>query len=124
MPSMGRAPSRVARYCRGTGDAKLMMRASPLSDIVSHCQPTVTRAGSTTEGVEQVKTTSFPIGPVSSDEAAITGTHVHVRPAESVTVRPAIAPPANHMNELDLRIWKLTRCSGHDRGRGRPTRTH
>jgi hypothetical protein len=40
--------------------------------------------------VEQVSTTSFPIGPVSSDEATIAGTHVHVRPAESVTVRPAI----------------------------------
>ena len=71
------------------------MRASPLSDIVSHCQPTVTRAGSATEGVEHDNTTSFPINAVSSSASVIVGTHVHVRPAESVMVRLAIAPPAN-----------------------------
>ena len=87
------------------------MRASPLSDIVCHCQPTVTRAGSATEGVEQVSTTSFPIGPVSSDEAVIAGAHVHVRPAESVTVRPAIAPPANLHERTRSAISEVTLCS-------------
>jgi hypothetical protein len=72
-----------------------MIRASPLFDIVSHFQPTVTRAASATDGVEQLRTTSFPIGPASFSESVASATHVHVRPLESVTVRPAIAPPAN-----------------------------
>jgi hypothetical protein len=71
------------------------MRASPLSDIDSHFQPTVTRVGSATDGEEQLSTTSFPIGPASFSESWGSATHVHVRPFESVTVRPAIAPPAN-----------------------------
>jgi hypothetical protein len=72
-----------------------MMRASPLSDILSHCHPTITRADSATDGVEQLRTTSFPIGPASFGESEASATHVHVRPLESVMVRPAIAPPAN-----------------------------
>ena len=87
------------------------MRASPLFDMVCHCQPTVTRAGSATEGVEQVSTTSFPIGPVSSDEAVIAGAHVHVRPAESVTVRPAITPPANLHERTRSASSEVTLCA-------------
>ena len=72
-----------------------MMRASPFADILSHCHPTVTRAASATVGVEQLRTTSFPIAPDAPGKPVSSATHVHVRPVESVTVRPAITPPAN-----------------------------
>ena len=76
-----------------------MMRASPFADILSHCHPTVTRAASATVGVEQLRTISFPIGPDSLGESVSSGTHVHVRPVESVTVRSATTPPVTRMNE-------------------------
>jgi hypothetical protein len=74
---------------RGTGDAWAIMRASPLGAIFSHCHPTVNITGSVTDGVEHVRTTSFPI---DSLEPAV-GLHVHSRPPVSVTVRLATVPP-------------------------------
>ena len=63
----------------------MINRANPGAAIVSHCQPTVSVTGASTDGVAQETTTSRPcvLGPSSATGADV---HVQVRPAESVTV--------------------------------------
>jgi hypothetical protein len=75
---------------RGAGDADAIIRASPFGEMDSHCQPTIKRTGSLSEGVEQESTTSLPTGPAFPGAAVNVGTHVHSRPSTSVTVRLAI----------------------------------
>ena len=81
----------------GTGDAWLTMRASPFPAIVSHCQPTFTLTGPSTDGVAQLSTTSRPCVESAVPSAAGADVHVHCRPFESVTMRSdMVVPPFPH----------------------------
>lgn len=74
-------------YFRGTGDAVVISRASPLSAIWVHCQPTVSRKGTVTLAVVQRMLTSCPSF-ITCD--ALSCRHAQTRPPVSVTLREAM----------------------------------
>ena len=71
--------------------AASISRASPLSAILSHCHPTVSRTGFGTEGVVHRRTTSRPMAGVRR----FSGLNDHTRPSSSVTVRVCTGPHLN-----------------------------
>src|SRR5919109_4629543 len=100
-------PSAVPRTSSQTQtfSAALISRANPLSAILSHCQPTVSRTGASIDGVVHNKMTSRPMAGVRR----VSGLHDHTRPSASVTVRVSTNPPRNEVRATAL-LYRDGQC--------------